>query len=166
MIITSCKLNLKISTDKTIKIKNFQINLQAEYGCGISLTGKLAASPTIKSLQKRNTTKSKILNWKPKKGTVGKQIDNRKTSSQMWWIQNVPVLWWYGRIGKVFELAEPRFNCDMECDYHIRAIFLYRDCNRILNPCDAVKNINVFFWSFLFFPLFFEGGRIKAMLFY
>ena len=39
------------------------------------------------------------------------------------------------RIGKVFELAEPRFGRDMERDFRIRAIFPYRDRNRILNLC-------------------------------
>ena len=35
-------------------------------------------------------------------------------------------------IGKVFELAEPRFHHDMERDFRIRAIFPYHNQNR--NP--------------------------------
>ena len=35
---------------------------------------------------------------------------------------------------KIFELAESCFCPDMECDFHIRGIFLYRDQNHILNP--------------------------------
>ena len=45
-----------------------------------------------------------------------------------------------GRIGKVFELAEPRFSRVVERDFRIRPIFPYcdrnrnRDRNHILNP--------------------------------
>ena len=44
-----------------------------------------------------------------------------------------------GHIGKVFELAEPCFNCNMERDFRITAIFPCRDWNRISNPCNSRK---------------------------
>jgi len=56
------------------------------------------------------------------------------------WIQNVADSRRNGRIGKVFELVELRFHCNIEYNFRIRTIFLYRDRNRnrnqncILNP--------------------------------
>ena len=40
-------------------------------------------------------------------------------SLPIWVIQNVANLWRNGRIGKVFELAEPHFRRDIEPDFFI-----------------------------------------------
>jgi len=58
-------------------------------------------------------------------------------------IQNVANPQRNSRIGKAFELAEPRFHRDMERHFRIRMIFSYhdrngnRDQNRILNSRHA-----------------------------
>ena len=39
-----------------------------------------------------------------------------------------------GRIGKVIELDELYFSCEMECDFRIIVIFSDHDQNRSLNP--------------------------------
>jgi len=48
-------------------------------------------------------------------------------------IQNVADPQRTGRIGKVFELAKPRFRLDMKRDFRNLAIFPDRDRNHILN---------------------------------
>jgi len=50
------------------------------------------------------------------------------------WSQNVAELTRKSYIEKVFELAELRFSRDMERNFRIGVIFLYRDRNRILIP--------------------------------
>jgi len=51
------------------------------------------------------------------------------------------------RIGKVFELTEPRFRHDMERDFRIWTIFPDRDRNRnhdrILNHCLRISSPNI-----------------------
>ena len=97
------------------------------------------------------------------------------------WIQNTADPQWNGHIGKAFKLVKPRFGCEMKRDLSIRAIFPYRDQNRILNPykgqtisrvytlytyCWHVPHLNIkrrlvlsqkssaMNWNWIFLPLF------------